>query len=102
MKKSCPACGQPIADESKQFCSKCENLSQLTSSGFSSEDFERLSQDDSKRLKSDWKFKAQIAFAVILLVLASIGVIDAIVGFNLKESMATHFQKIWRFKLQTE
>lgn len=94
MKKSCPACGQPVADESKQFCSKCEKLPQLVNSGFSSEDFERLSQDVSKRLKGDWKFKAQIAIAVILLVLAIVGVIDAIVGFNLKESMAAHFQNL--------
>jgi hypothetical protein len=94
MKKSCPACGQPVADETKQFCPKCEKLPQLSDSGISSEDFERLSQHVSERLKGDWKFKAQIAIAVIVLVLAIIGVIDAIVGFNLKENMAAHFQNL--------
>src|SRR6266513_1914752 len=92
MKKPCPACGQLVADEAKQFCPACEKL-ELSLSGFSNEDFERLSQIVSKRLKDDWKFKAQIACAVILLVLGVIGVIDAILGFNLRENMARRFEK---------
>ena len=38
------------------------------------------------------QFKAQIAGAVILVVLAVIGVIDAILGFNLRECMARRFE----------
>jgi len=38
------------------------------------------------------KFKGQLCVAVLLVVLFVIGVIDAIVGFNLKENMANHFQ----------
>src|SRR6266487_2289634 len=94
MKKSCPACGKQITDPSKQFCSKCEGLPQISTTGLSREEFEQLSQTVSNRIKGDWKFKAQIAAAVLLLVLAVIGVIDAIVGFNLRDSMTTHFQNL--------
>lgn len=94
MKKTCPACGAPVLDPSKQFCSKCETLPQVLSGKLSREDFEQISQTVSARLKGDWKFKAQIAGAVIVLVLAIVGVIDAIVGFNLKEKMAAHFQAL--------
>ena len=52
-----------------------------------------LSQIVSEKLKGDWKFKGQLCLAVIFVVLAVIGVIDAIVGFNLKESMASRFSK---------
>lgn len=94
MKKTCPACGAPILDSSKQFCSKCESLPQVLSGKLSREEFEEISQAVSARLKDDWKFKVQIAGAVIILVLAVIGVIDAIVGFNLKDKMAEHFQTL--------
>ena len=96
MKKSCPACGEPITDPSKQFCPKCDKLPQLLTSGFSKEELEHLSQVVSNQLKKDWKFKAQIVAISILLVLSVvltvIGVIDAIVGFNLRDSMTTHFR----------
>lgn len=94
MKKTCPVCGAPILDSSKQFCSKCESLPQVFSGKPSREEFEQISQAVSARLKDDWKFKAQIAGAVILLVLAVIGVIDAVVGFNLKDKMTEHFQTL--------
>ena len=90
MKKPCPACGRSVSDETKQFCPNCEKLA-ISDSKFSNEDFERLSQIISGRLRGDWKFKAQI-IASVFVVLAVIGVIDAIVGFNLMESMARHFQ----------
>ena len=94
MKKICPACGAPVLDPSKQFCSKCESLPRVLSGGLSREEFEQISQAVSTQLKDDWKFKAQIVGAVILLVLAIIGIIDAILGFNLKDNMAEHFRNL--------
>ena len=91
MKKSCPGCGQPLADEAKEFCPRCEKL-ELSPNKLTADELQQLSQIVSERLKADWKFKAQIFGAVLLVVLAVIGVIDAIVGFNLKENMADHFQ----------
>jgi hypothetical protein len=91
MKKSCPACGQPLSDETKQFCSRCEAL-ELCAKKLSQADLEQLSHIVSKKMKADWKFKAQIAGAVILGVLAVIGVIDVMLGFNLRENMAKRFE----------
>jgi hypothetical protein len=91
MKKHCPACGQPVPDEAKQFCPACEKL-ELSGSKLSNEDFERLSQLVSVKLGANRKFKTQIIASVMLVVLFVIGVIDAIVGFNLKENLARHFQ----------
>ena len=95
MKKTCPACGRPVTDEAKEFCPACEKLD-LSASKFTKEDFELVSQMVSERLKADWKFKAQIVFfafgSVFTLVLLVISLIDAVVGFNLKESMQRHFQ----------
>jgi len=90
MKNRCPACGKPISDETKQFCPACEKLE--LSDKFNKEDFDRLSQVVSGRLSSDWKFKAQIIASVLLVLLFVIGLIDAVVGFNLKESIQRHFQ----------
>jgi len=80
-----------VADEAKQFCPKCEKL-ELSDNRLTREDLEQLSRIVSKRLKADWKFKGQIFGAVLLVVLAVIGVIDAVVGFNLKQNMAEHFE----------
>ena len=98
MKKTCPACGARVLDPSKQFCSKCENLPQVLSGKLSREDFEQISQTVSKRLKGDWRFKVQIVavstLVVLSVVLTVIGVVDAIVGFNLRDKVTEHFQTL--------
>ncbi len=91
MRRTCPGCGGLLSDETKQFCSRCENLA-LQDSKLTGEEMQQVSQIVLAKLRVDWKFKAQIIGTVLLVVLAVIGVIDAILGFNLKESMTKHFQ----------
>ena len=91
MKSTCPGCGGLLSDETKQFCSRCENLA-LPGSKLTGEEMQQVSQIVLAKLRGDLKFKAQIIGAVLLVVVTVIGVIDVIVGFNLKESMTEHFQ----------
>lgn len=90
MNKRCPGCKELVSDQTKQFCPACEKLT-LSSPKLSVEELAHLSQIVLEKLKADWKFKGQLCFAVFIVVLAVVGVIDAIVGFNLKESMSSRF-----------
>ena len=73
MKKSCVACGQPLADETKQDCPRCEKLV-LSPSKLTAEELHQLSQIVSERLKADWKFNARIITAVVLVAVVVIEV----------------------------
>ena|ERR1017187_7065772 len=92
MKKKCLACGQPVTDDAKQFCPRCEKL-ELSPKKLTAEELQQLSQIVLEGLKANWKFKAQILGAVLLLAVVVIEVNSAIFGWSLNEKIAKDFQK---------
>ena len=91
MKKVCPGCGGSLLDETKEFCRACEKLD-LVGTNCGGKDFELLSQMVSAKLRADWKFNIRTIGSVFAVVMLVIGLIDATIGFTLKETMARHFQ----------
>ena len=91
MKKSCVACGQPLDDETKQVCPRCEKLV-LSPNKLTAEELQQLSQIVSERLKADWKFNARIITAVVLVAVVVIEVTSALFGWSLNEKIAKDFQ----------
>lgn len=91
MKKTCPGCGQPVAEEAKVFCPRCEKL-ELSPNKLTAEELRQLSQIVLKGLKADWKFKAQIIVVVLLLAVVVIEVSSALFGLSLNARMEEHFQ----------
>ena len=92
MKKKCLACGQPVTDDAKQFCPRCEKL-ELSPKKLTAEELQQLSQIVLEGLKANWKFKAQILWAVLLFAVVVIEVNSAIFGWSLNEKIAKDFQK---------
>lgn len=92
MKRACPGCGSPVSNEARQFCPKCEQLD-LSDAKLSKDDLDRLAALVSVKLSRDWKLLGKTIAAVFAGLLVLVGVIDAVIGFNLKESMAVQFQK---------
>lgn len=91
MTKRCPACNGPLSDPAKQFCPACDKLG-LRETTRIQIDHEHLALLISDNLKRDWRFIGKIIGVVSAIILVIIGVVDAIIGFSLKERMAQHFQ----------